>query len=217
MRMGVSVRTDGTGLATVKDVKFWIKLTENSYSVFQDADESAACILEVRTYDDAYESDSSLVDVKPMSTGYSFPLTTIATSPVPEWMVDSGYTGNLNNFKSVKFAVEVVEMTPSSFFLNLRNEVQAEWFIEIDVLLFGYWEVVSPYVEFGGGGSDAPDLLAQLLAFLLQTSWIIGGFIIMVAVLYFAPGRYKVIGPVVFVVFLLMGLGVFEVFLGASG
>ena len=218
MIMSVTFKTTGTGLAPITDVVFWVELEENPYSVFTAADDAIAFILEVYTTQPATINNLQLNDVEPAAGGTTIDMTSLEKADIPDWILDSGYTGKITDLKRVKFPLKIIKMQPTNLALIRQVEGQVTFHLHIDVLLFGHWELLGQYKEYIPPDlPDETDLLGDLIAFLMQTGWIIGGFVIMVAVLYFAPGRYKVIGPVVFVVFLLIGLGVFDVLLGASG
>ena len=208
--MGIKVSTFSGGLADAYPTTFWIKLEENDFSVFQGVDDSYAAFLEV------YTTDAPLIygdiDVVPSAGGVNIPMTPLGEQPpTPEWI--TRLYGGVENLRIVEFPIKVMR-GHGAFGLPLRTEAYVDFRIGFDVILFGYWEQVHDYREWDAG---IPDVWGDLMAFLLQTAWIFGGFVIMVGVLYFAPGRYKLIGPVVFVVFLMIGLGFFAEFLGASG
>jgi len=195
-QMGVTIRTDGIGVATVNNVIFWIQLEENSYSVFTDATESIAFIIEVYTYDEATESNIDLIDVDPASGSYTIPPTTVETEPIPPWIAESGYTGNLQNFKKIKFPLKVLEATPGHILGWARTETQVTFHLQIDILLFGYWEVVSEFKKWIE--PDIPDLIADLLAFIIQFLGLIIGLVCTIVILWKVPDyRIKAVGIIV--------------------
>lgn len=218
MTFSVTFKTTGAGLGPITGVTFWFELEENPYSVFTAADDAIAFIIEVYTTDPASINNLQLNDVEPAGGGKTIVTTTVETADIPDWILNSGYTGELTNFKRVKFPLKIIKMQPTNVALIRQVEGQVTVWLGVDVLLFGHWNVISPYREdIPPDLPDIPDLLGDLIAFLMQTAWIIGGFVIMVAVLYIAPGRWKAIGPVIFVAFLLYGLGFFDVFLEQLG
>jgi len=192
-QMGVTIRTDGVGVATVNNVIFWIQLEENSYSVFTDATESIAFIIEVYTYDEATESNVDLIDVDPASGSYTIPLTSVETEPIPSWITESGYTGALQNFKKVNFPLKVIEATPGHVLGWARTETQVTFHLQMDILLFGYWEVVSEFKEWIE--PDLPDPIADLIEFIIQFLGLIIGLVCTIVILWKVPDwRVKAVG-----------------------
>lgn len=219
LEMGIVLRTCGAGWVAIEDVTFWIELKETTTSVFSNADESLAYIISVETIEPAtLEGD---IDVSPASGGKEVEMTTIKTEEPPQWLIDSGYSGNLRYFTDVKFPIKVISATPAiaagfiGEWLNLRTEAQATIRLEVEVLLFGYWEVVKEYNPIEP--PPYPDWLGDLIAWLEQSLIVVAGFAGMVIIIYVAPKRWKLLGPVVFVLALAYSLGWLDPLLGALG
>lgn len=213
MEMGVVIRTFGEGYLTIVDVTFWFDLKETSSSVFSTADESEAYIIFVETKE--YATLEGDIDVTPVSGGKELELTTVQKDEPPQWILDSGYTTDLKYFKHVQFPITCLEATPDSFFGWFRQEAQATIRLQVEVLLFGHWEVVQQYNPIDP--PPIPDLFKSLVAFLQDAAVVVGGFVGMVVILYVAPRKWKLLGPVLFVVVVLYTLGVFDSVLGALG
>jgi len=143
-QMGLSFRTSGRGIGPVMDSTFWIEVTENAYSVFEDADAVEAYILEVVTIKPAEYGFIQLADVTPSAGGFKFDLESLSNDHVPQWILDSGYQGVISQFKDVRFPVVINRLGPY-YDVITRAENQVSLFLELRVLCFGFWEVVAPY------------------------------------------------------------------------
>jgi len=141
--LGCVIRTNGGGSWAIEDVVFWIELAENDFNVFQNADEVKAYILEVVTTEPAEVSDLTLVEVMPSAGGYSFDMEAIGREPLPSWMTDSGYQEFLSDLEIVRIPITVIKAQPYNFIV--RAEQQASFKMEVRALVFGFWEVLSPY------------------------------------------------------------------------
>ncbi|MCK4266334.1 MAG: hypothetical protein KAX31_03575 [Thermoplasmata archaeon] len=187
--LGFTIKTEGVGVLAITDVTFWIELQENQFDVFTAADDVEAYILEVVTLEPVLTTDVNLVDVEPASGGFSFDMLAIDSKPIPDWMADAGYQGSLSELKDIRFSVHVNSMSP--FVLGLmRNNHQATWSCEVRALVFGYWEVYSPYDKW------KPPEFFNLFAFLddifAGLSIIVGlavGILLSVVILKFIPDK----------------------------
>lgn len=142
--MGFTLKTEGAGDWAIQEVTFWIELQENQFDVFTAADEVEAYILEVVTREPVITTDPTLVNVEPESGGFSFDMAAMDSEPIPDWMSDAGYQGSLSDLKHIRFSIHVNSMQP--FLLGLmRVDHTATWAVEVRALVFGYWEVYSPY------------------------------------------------------------------------
>lgn len=213
LEMGATITTYGEGVWTIRDVDFWIRLIENPYSYFTGADESEAYILAVTTTEKARIVGD--IDVEPTGKAYGFPLTSLSDDPVPQWILDSGYQKTLGEGKEVEFALQCLKATPSHIFGFFRQEATATFTIQVEVLLFGEWEVVQEYIEWDWPIPD--DFLADLLVFLVLFFWVALGFIATIIILRFVPnGKMKILGiAVVWIVLLaLYGFNAITVWMG---
>ena len=214
IEMFVHLWTTGTGFNAMTNTKFWIRLQENGYSVFSAPDEAEAYILNVYTTRQTTVTGGSFATVSPMGEGVDVEINTIRTETIPQWILDSGYTGQLESFKTIEFPVEIVNVQRSSAIGVVLSEADISMYFGADVLLFGYWEETKPYRE---GAWDPPDLLGQLLQVLFTFSGII---VVVVAMVCTVIILIKIQHPWVrafaviavwlgvFVIFLMIGLTV---------
>lgn len=174
--MEVTIRTYSGGLADVYgDVVFWIQLDDNENSIFTTADESIVFFVNVYTRDEIEKTGT--MDVVPSAGGYDFDLTSIESTPVPQWVIDSGYTTKSNLFRTVQFPLKVLSGAPYLSFIT-RYESSATWDIGIDVILIGEWEQVKT-TRVWKAGVDEPDLMD--LAWLVPYIVILVGLICTIA------------------------------------
>lgn len=214
IEMGVHLWTTGTGLNAMENVKFWIRLQENDYSVFSEPDEAEAYIINVYTTRQTEVSGGAFSTVSPMGEGMDVEINTIRTETIPQWILDSGYTGQLENFKTIEFPVEIVKMQRHSIATVVISEADIKMYFGADVLLFGYWEQTKPYREFEWTFAD---MLGQLLQVLFTLSGIIVVVVAMVCTVIILiriqhpwVRAFAVIAVWlgVFVIFLMIGLTV---------
>ena len=145
--MSATVQTYEGGVAKCGETTFWIRLEKNAYSIFSNADESYAFFVNVYTRDTAQVTGE--MEVVPTAGGWDFELTPVDTEPVPQWLTESGYTGNVNNFDVVEFPITVLNAQPTVFAELIRTgEASATFDIGIDVTLVGYWEEVKTYRDW---------------------------------------------------------------------
>lgn len=208
--MGVTVRTAGGGDWAISDVTFTIEVSENDFNVFQDADEVKAYILEVVTKEPPEISDVTLVEVVPSAGGYSFDMDPVGVDPIPSWMSDSGYQDVLSTLETIRFSVNVVRASPYRIPVLVRAEQQATWYLEIRSLVFGFWEVLSPYDDWVPG-EVWEGFFPWLDDLFLGLQMIIGGIfglIVTVAIVKFPIppfGKVVILGIVWISVFVLFG------------
>lgn len=115
MRFYVYIYTrDGSALP-VKNVKFYLHLSENQFAVFPSANTSKAFVIEAQTYAPTEETDSNLVRVSPNGQGIDFPPVNSQPATLPSWISDSGYQSSLGQyFESFDIVFSVESMEPSS-------------------------------------------------------------------------------------------------------
>jgi hypothetical protein len=142
--MGFTLKTEGAGMLATSDITFWIELQENQFDVFTAADAVEAYILEVVTLEPVATTDVTLVNVEPASGGFSFDMDPLDSEPIPDWMSDAGYQGALSELKHVRFMIHINSMAPFQLGF-MRVDHTATWATEVRALVFGYWEVYSPY------------------------------------------------------------------------
>lgn len=188
--MGFTLKTEPEGSYPIYDISFWIELEENQFDVFTAADKVEAYILEVVTREPVLTTDPTLVNVEPESGGFSFDMEPMNSKPIPDWMKDAGYQGSLSDLKHVRFMITCNSMEP--FILGLmRVDHTATWAVEVRALVFGYWEVYSPYdawippIPWEGFFGFLDDLFAGLQI-------IIGlavGILLSIAIIKFVPNK----------------------------
>lgn len=174
-RMDAKVQSYLGGFAPSGPWTYWVQIEENHQAVFRGANESIAFILMVRTAD--YAKSYGYVEPDPSSGGYVIPFTTVQQAPVPDWITDSGYSGQLSNCKSVKFPLTVLTITPQAGVLWLtRTESHTTWQIEVDVLVFGHWSYIVDYKPWTEP-PDPWDWLWDLFASIGMAVWLLIGVI----------------------------------------
>lgn len=192
--MGITVETYRGGILDTVDTTYWIQLAKNALSVFSNADESEAYIIQVFAY--AVGEKTGSIEVTGEDQGYTFPLTSLESVTVPKWITDSGYTSNLQYFSKIKFPVDVLEAAPTTVGGALRAESKIDLHIAVMVLLFGVWERVVPYIDWEGADNPDPlkwlwDLLGAIGVFL----WLIIAFALTIIIVVKVPDtRFKVAG-----------------------
>ena len=207
--MGLTLSTFKGGLQSLYKTTFWIHLSENSFSVFTDADESTAFIVFVETTSlpnivGSFSSD-------PQGSGSPVDLTSVGSYEVEQWIIDAGYTSNLNYFKEVEFPVSALDGAPTSVLGIGRTESSATLTFTIDVWLFGEWEQVADYTPWEW--PEPPDLFAILASFM----WYIAGIVITGLAVWKLKGKTLVAVLIGTWVLVLWMSGVIPDLLGASG
>ena len=209
--LGFTIKTEGAGVLAITDITFWIELQENQFDVFTAADDVEAYILEVVTLEPVVTTDVNLVNVEPASGGFSFDMIAIDSTPIPDWMANAGYQGALSELKDIRFSVHVNSMSP--FVIGLmRNDHQATWKCEVRALVFGYWEVYSPYDEWKPPEFWNPlDFLNDIFAGLSLIVGLAVGILLSIVVFKFVPNK-MLAGILLIVVwaFVILGFGFLE-------
>jgi hypothetical protein len=203
--MALSMETFKGGTDGIYETTFVIHLQENDYSFFSDSDAAMSYIVNVYTTDEAAISGD--FEPRPSSGGYDFPLESVGEHTVPDWVQEAGY-GQSSLFHEVEFAVTALEADPGDIVGLFRTDASATLKIGMDIWLFGHWEQTKDYRDWDWPEEEG--LFAQLLAFLETAGWLLVGGIVMVAVLYFAPGKWKLVGVIVFVGIALWQFGILD-------
>lgn len=180
-QMGITFRTEGEGLDQTTAIDYTIKLEENQFDVFSGADDVESYILEVYTRGTAIKN-TSLIQVRPASGGYTFPMTPISTGDAPQWIIDAGYQSSVSKLKVVSFEVSLDKATPSNFWGIGRAEVTAVMDIGIDVLVFGYWEETGTNKDWKPPKDDV-GFLAGLLLGLADLMDVMGPMVMMITII----------------------------------
>lgn len=210
--LGVHLYTTGNGYDGIEQVRIMIRLVENSYSVFMDADESEAYILNVYTTEQTEQSGGAINQVAPLAEGIDVEIITLTTHDTPQWILDSGYTGELTNFKDIAFPITVVNMQRFSIAGAVISEAQNTMTFGFDVLLFGHWE---QWKDYRALVYVFPDFLGDIFLMLMTPLGIALAIVAIIGtmvVLWKAPGYFlKIFGVVaiwlaVFFVLLLFGV-----------
>jgi len=195
--MGVTVETYKGGLMDTLSTIYWVKLEKNALSVFSTADESEAYIIQVFAYDVGDKTGS--IEVTGEDKGFSFDLTSLENVNIPDWILESGYTENLQFFSKVKFPIEVLEAAPTNLGGLARGESKIDLHLSVMVLLFGEWERTVKYVDWKG--ADNPDPFAwlwELIAAIVTFLWFIIGIVGTVIIAWKVPDpKFKAIGIII--------------------
>jgi hypothetical protein len=210
LQMSVNLKTAGWGLDWVYDVIFWVQLRQNPNTVFQNANSSYACILDVRTRDAATYVNPNDFVVDPSGGGYDVPLTPVDSTTAPTWVTDAGYSGVISQLTTIKFPVHVVKAIPGSFAGFFRGESEARMTFDIDVLLLGEWVQVRPWVAV-----TYPPVPPSLWEAIAMFIYLIAGFAITIVLLVKVPDpRFKIVGLIVVWAIIAYQLGWIDQLLG---
>jgi len=181
--IGATIWTYEGGTAKCGEATFWVTLSANPSSIFMDLDEHYDFFVNVYNIDPV--SIVGEMEVTPTAT-VEYEYTAVETDKIPQWIIDSGYTGELNNHRSIKFPIKVLNAQPTLVAEVIRTgEASATFNIGIDVILIGYWEQEVDYRKHRI--PELPDLLADLIAFLTLFFWVALGFIATILVFRFVP------------------------------
>jgi len=184
--MGIKISTSFGGLADAYDTKFWIKLQENDFSVFQGVDDSYAAFLEVYTIDPPNIYGD--LDVVPSAGGANIPMEPLGEQPqTPEWI--SRIYGGVENLRIVEFPIEVLR-GHAAFGIPSRSEAYADYVIGFDVLLFGYWKQTHDYRKWDAG---IPDFWGDLIATLASFMWYVAGIVLSALAIWKLKGRQLIL------------------------
>ena len=212
LRMGVTIETYQGGLQASPSAIFWIELENNDASIFSTADEQYAYFVQVYTNQPA--DIVGVITSYGEESGWSFDRTAIGTDPVPQFVLDAGYTPAAEDCAHVKFPVELLSAAPTTIVATSRAESRITLHISIMVILFGMWERVVPYVEWVP--PVIPDLLGDLVAFLIPLIYLIIGFASTIVIFMKVPDvKIKIIAVVLVWAVLGIPLGWYA-FLGAG-
>lgn len=207
-----TITTDGGGILAINDVSFWIELKENEFDVFTAADEVEAYILEVVTTTQTEVNDAVNVKVSPTAEGFNFDLVSLRSEQIPDWMSDAGYQGVLSEFKEVKFMCSVESMQPTQI-VHLRFENGATWRTQVRVLVFGFWELFSPYDDWKFKFVGWLDFLDDLFQGLEIIIGLAVGILLSVILLKFIPDKRLAIALLLVLwVVVFIGFGFMELF-----
>lgn len=181
--MGATVWTYEGGLGKCGRTDFWVTLEDNADSIFSTLDEHYAFFVNIYNIDPV--SIVGEIEVTPTAT-IDYVYDPLPADPVPQWIIDSGYTGEVNNHRTVKFPITVLNAQPVLTAEVIRaGESSATFYIGFDVILVGYWEQTVDFREHRI--PELPDLLEDLLAFLTLFFWVALGFIATILVFRFVP------------------------------
>lgn len=156
----VEIRTGGTGVQQITELKLRLALTENSFAVFGGADISAAYVMWVRTTLVDRVADGKRCEMIPLTTGFSFMLHDARTdeelgreAPIPiSQTID---VAKLEQFKHVAIEFDLLKMQPDyNIWTGERFDAQVWLEMEVRVLLLGYWERVMPPHKTGPSPPD---------------------------------------------------------------
>lgn len=210
--MGATVRSYEGGVAKCGQTVFWVTLEDNADSIFSTLDEHYAFFVNIYNIDPAVIAGE--MEVTPTATG-DYVYESVPADPVPGWIIDSGYTGEVNNHRTVKFPITVLNAEPAVWGLA-RTEASAQFLIGFDVILFGYWEQTVDYREWRD--PPIPDLLGDLIAFLTLFAWVVLGFAASILVLRYVPDmKMKILAIGIIWTVLIVIYGVNSVQIWMSG
>jgi hypothetical protein len=211
--MGATVKTYEGGVAKCGQTTFWITLSTNPNSIFSTTDDHYDFFVNVYNIDPAVIIGE--MEVTPTATG-DYVYTPIGTGSVPSWIRESGYTGEINSHKTIKFPLTVLNAQPTVIAEVVRTgEASAQFLIGFDVILFGYWEQVVDYREWRE--PPIPDLLGDLIVFFTLFAWVVLGFAATILIFRFVPDvKLKLLATaIVWVVLLaIYGINAITVWMG---
>lgn len=211
--MGATIWTYEGGVASCGQTTFWITLSTNPNSIFSTTEDHYDFFVNVYNIDPV--AIVGEMEVTPTATG-DYVYTALGTGSVPSWIRDSGYTGEINSHKTIKFPVTLLNGEPIVWGI-VRTESSATFNIGFDVILFGYWEEIVEYREWKL--PPIPDLFRDLLTFLTLMAWVIVGFIATILIFRFVPGwKLKLLatGIVWLVLLAIYGIDTITVWLGGG-
>ena len=216
--IGVTVWTYEGGIAKTGETIFWITLSSNPSSIFMGLDEHYDFFVNV--YNREPVRIVGEMEVVPTAT-IEYLYDPVETDKVPQWIIDSGYTGELNNHRSIKFPVKILNAEPTTYidFGGLqRAEASATFDIGIDVILVGYWEQEVDYREHIIPVLD--DLIGDLITFLTLMAWVIVGFVATIVIFRFVPDmKLKLIATIIVwgVLIGIYGISAIQTWMGGAG
>jgi len=193
----------------IYDVKFWIQLQNNLFSVFG-ADESAIAILSVRTQQKPVIAQlGDDIDFEPKAGGTDLALYSVEGTKltnIPDSASSSYNIDNLRNLQIVEFAIDVIKADPAgnTIIHPARLDCQVDFTFDIEVLLFGMWTQLRPYVEYEPPDPDMDLIdefwlwLESLVEDVVFFGLVIVGIALTIVVLIYVPNpKYKLAGAIV--------------------
>lgn len=209
--MGATIWSYEGGVAKAGETTFWITLSTNPNSIFSTTEDHYDNFIHVYNIDPAALVGE--IEVRPSATG-DYVYTPVDTEPMPSWIIDSGYTGAVNNHRSIKFPLTVLNVEPSVWGL-VRTEASATFNIGFDVLIWGYWEDTVDYRDWRI--PEPEDWLGMLISFLTLFAWVVLGFVATILIFRFVPDvKMKLLatGIVWLVLIVLFGINAVTVWMG---
>jgi len=211
--MGVTVWTYEGGIAKAGQTTFWITLSVNPNSIFSTTEDHYDSFIHVYNIDPV--AIVGEIEVTPSATG-DYVYTPVDTEPMPSWIIESGYTGEVNNHRSIKFPVTVLNAQPALFVESVRvGESSATFNIGFDVIIWGYWEQTVDYRDWRI--PEPEDWLGMLISFLTMFAWVLLGFVATILIFRFVPDlKLKLLatGIVWLVLLSIYGINAITVWLG---
>jgi hypothetical protein len=211
--MGATIWTYEGGIAKCGQTTFWITLSTNPNSIFSTTEDHYDFFVHVYNIDPA--AIVGEMEVTPTATG-DYVYDPIGTEPLPGWIQESGYTGEVTNHRSIKFPVTVLNAQPVIFGEVVRTgESSATFHIGFDVILFGYWEQVVDYRDWRIPEPD--DWLGMLIDFLTLFAWVLLGFVATILIFRSVPDlKMKLLATAIvwIVIIAIYGIDAITVWMG---
>jgi len=174
-QMSVTVVTYGGGMASAYPTIFWIQVEENAYSIFSNADNNLAYIVNI--FNAEVPQERGNMEYVGIAKGYNFPPTTVSKHPVPQWVIDAGYQPAGELFEVVKFPIEILSGCPYLEWIT-RVESDITFTIGIDVTLIGEWVQVKDWIDWEL--PDPTDQMWLIVLILLALVGVVGSVFIIV-------------------------------------
>lgn len=210
--MGVKIQTYSGGTADCYPTTFWIKLSENDFSVFQGVEESYAAFIDVYTVGAPVVYGD--LDIQPSTGGSNIDMEPLGVQPpTPEWI--SRLYGGVENLRIVEFPLIVHRgHAEPGLIITTRAEAYADFTIGFDVILFGYWTQVHDYREWDAG---IPDFWGDLYVAVVAFMWYFAGIVVTGLAIWKLKGKTLIAVLIGTWVLVLWMSGFFDSILGASG
>lgn len=221
MRFGLTVETYRGGLLQTPMTTYWLKLSQNDYSVFNDADRSKVFFMQVYSYEPGEKV--GVIEVDGEDQGFVFDMNSLGAGDIPQWILNSEYSGKydldtLQYLTDVEIPIVVREAAPTTIAGAIRQESKIDLHIEVRLLLFGQWVRTAPYVPWES--ADNPDPWQWLWDILggIATLIMLGvGILLTIVVVIKVPNPYaKVLTVILIWVILAVPLGWYGLFLGGG-
>ena len=197
--LNIEFRTSGTGLDPLRDAVFSIRIEENAFDVFNDADDVESYIMEVYTIGAVMKNKSNL-NIIPSAGGIPLVMTPLKTdTATPQWIIDAGYQKHVNDLKAISIDLEVDKAVPYwevGLFGPIISHVGASVKLGIDMLVFGWWDQTGDNHEYKPTPDDLTfmDILGTAFAEMID---IMGPMMAMVTII--------VVGVVIIVIIIRFG------------